>query len=247
MNDTGSVLICVPTYNEAENIAAITKRIMEAVPHAHILIADDNSPDGTGDIADALANSTEQIHVLHREQKAGLGAAYCAAFAWGIEHGYQVLVEHDADGSHNPKYLPAMLQGLQGADVVKGSRWVKGGKVVNWPKSREFLSRLGNLWANMWLGLGVRDATGGFTAWKAETLQGIDYAAVQAVGYCFQVDLVWRAVKAGYKVAEIPITFEERLAGQSKMSSRIVIEAMLLTTRWGIKHRLGQLKSLFTR
>jgi len=246
MPDTalGRVLVTIPTYNEIDNIAPIIARIRAAVPAADILIADDNSPDGTGELADNLAAADPHIHVLHRAGKQGLGAAYLAAFRWGLEHGYGVLVEHDADGSHRPEDLPRLLERLKTADVVKGSRWVPGGKVVNWPKSREALSRGGNLWTRMWLGIPVKDATGGFAAWRATTLRGIDLDAMEAAGYGFQVDLAWRAVRAGFRVAEVPITFEERQAGASKMSTAIVLEALLLTTRWGVAHRLAQLKGL---
>lgn len=242
--DLGRVLVAIPTYNEADNIGPITARLRAAVPQADILIADDNSPDGTGALADELAAADSHIHVLHRAGKQGLGAAYVASFRWGLQQGYAVIVEHDADGSHRPEELPQLLAALQHADVVKGSRWVPGGRVVNWPKSREILSRGGNLWTRLWLGIPVKDATGGFAAWRSATLLGIDLDGVEAAGYGFQVDLCWRAVKAGYQVVEVPITFEERVAGKSKMSTAIVVEALVLTTRWGVKHRLGQLKKL---
>jgi dolichol-phosphate mannosyltransferase len=247
VSELGKVLVCLPCYNEAENVGPITARIRAAVPDADILVADDNSPDGTGELADALAAADDHIQVLHRAGKQGLGAAYIAAFRWGLERGYGVLVEHDADGSHRPEQLPELLERLTSADVVKGSRWVKGGQVLNWPKSRELLSRGGNLWSRLWLGIPVKDATGGFAAWRADTLRGIDLDGVEAAGYGFQVDLAWRAVQAGYRVAEVPIVFAERVAGQSKMSTQIVFEALLLTTRWGIRYRWGQLKSLFKR
>ena len=241
------VLVIIPTYNEAENIGPITSRLRTAVPTAEILVVDDNSPDGTGRLADELAAGDPQVHVLHRAGKEGLGAAYLAGFDWGLQRGYDVLVEHDADGSHRPEQLPLLLERLQTADVVKGSRWVPGGRVVNWPKSRELLSRGGNLWVRLWLGLPVSDATGGFAAWRAETLRGIDLAGVQAAGYGFQVDLAWRAVRNGFTVAEVPIEFADRRFGDSKMSRKIVAEAMWLTTRWGIAHRWSQLKGLFSR
>lgn len=249
MTDTAAsldrVLVIIPTYNEAENVGPITSRLRAAVPRADILITDDNSPDGTGKIADGLAAADDHIKVLHRAGKEGLGAAYLAGFDWGLQHGYDVLVEHDADGSHRPEQLPALLERLATADVVKGSRWVKGGRVVNWPWTRELLSRGGNLWVKLWLGLPVADATGGFAAWRATTLRGIDLLGVQAAGYGFQVDLAWRAVKNGFSVAEVPIVFEDRKYGESKMSQRIVVEAMLLTTKWGIAHRLGQVRARF--
>ena len=241
------VLVIIPTYNEAENIGPITSRLRAAVPDADILVVDDNSPDGTGRLADDLAAADSHIHVLHRTGKEGLGAAYLAGFDWGLTRDYDVLVEHDADGSHRPEQLPALLARLETADVVKGSRWVPGGRVVNWPRSRELLSRGGNLWVRLWLGLPVADATGGFAAWRADTLRGIDLAGVQAAGYGFQVDLAWRAVRNGFTIAEVPIDFADRTYGDSKMSQRIVAEAMWLTTQWGIAHRWSQLKGLFTR
>lgn len=237
------VLVVIPTYNEAENVRLISARIRAAVPTAHILVADDNSPDGTGQIADELAAADDHIHVLHRTGKEGLGAAYLAGFRWGIERGYQVLIEHDADGSHQPEYLPSILERLRTADVVKGSRYVKGGSTKGWPIHRELLSRGGNLWTQLMLGLPVKDATGGFVAWRATTLQGMGLDGVEAAGYGFQVELVRRAVRAGFTVAEVPIEFVEREYGDSKMSGAIVIEAMGLTTRWGWKYRTGQLKS----
>ncbi len=236
------VLVIIPTYNESENLRPITARIRAAVPDAHILVADDNSPDGTGTIADELAATDDHIHVLHRTGKEGLGAAYIAGFRWGLAEDYGVLVEHDADGSHQPEYLPAMLERLKTADAVKGSRYVKGGSTKGWPFHRQLLSRGGNLWTRLMLGLKVKDATGGFTAWRATTLRGIDLAGVEAAGYGFQVDLVWRALRNGFKVAEIPIEFIERESGDSKMSTEIVAEAMLLTTQWGLRYRLDQAK-----
>jgi dolichol-phosphate mannosyltransferase len=238
------VLVIIPTYNESENLQPITARIRKAVGSAHILVADDNSPDGTGALADGLAAADDHIHVLHRKGKEGLGAAYIAGFRWGLEQGYDVLIEHDADGSHQPEYLPVMLERLRTADVVKGSRYVRGGSTKGWPFHRELLSRGGNLWTRLWLGLSVKDATGGFAAWRATTLRGIDLAGVEAAGYGFQVDLIWRALRNGFTVAEVPIEFIEREYGTSKMSGKIVAEAMLLTTRWGLKHRFGQLAGL---
>jgi len=243
----GRVLVTIPTYNEAENIGPIVARLRKAVPEADVLVVDDNSPDGTGKLADALAAADSHVHVLPREGKQGLGAAYLAAFRWGLERGYGVIVEHDADGSHRPEQVPDLLERLKTADAVKGSRWVKGGRVVNWPLRREILSRGGNLWTRLWLGIPVKDATGGFTAWRADTLRGIDLDAVEAAGYGFQVDLAWRAVRAGFHVAEVPIVFEDRKLGSSKMGSGIVAEAMLLTTRWGVAHRLGQVRRALGR
>jgi dolichol-phosphate mannosyltransferase len=238
----GKVLVIIPTYNEAPNLRPIVLRLRAAVPEADILVADDNSPDGTGAIADELAAADDQVHVMHRKGKEGLGAAYVAGFRWGLERGYGVLVEHDADGSHQPEQLPAMLEALKNADMVKGSRWVKGGSVVNWPWHRELLSRGGSLWSRVLLGIPVRDVTGGFSAFRADTLRGLGLDQIEAAGYGFQVDLVWRAIKQGYKVVEVPIEFIERELGDSKMDSKIVVEALLLTSRWGFAHRAKQVK-----
>ncbi len=244
----GQVLVIIPTYNESQNIESITTRLRKAVPDAHVLIADDNSPDGTGDIADRLASDDDHVHVMHRTGKEGLGAAYLAGFGWGLEHGYDVLVQHDADGSHQPEELPRLLDAIaDGADMVKGSRWVPGGSVVNWPKSRELISKGGSLWTRAWLGIPVKDATGGFNAFRADTLRGIGLDEVASAGYCFQIDMVWRAIKRGYKVVEVPIEFVEREFGDSKMSRNIVVEALIRTTLWGIEHRAQQVKRLFRR
>ena len=240
-------LVIIPTYNELENLERIVSRVRAAVPDVHILVADDNSPDGTGRKADELAAADDHVHVLHRLGKEGLGAAYLAGFAWGLEHGYDILVEMDADGSHQPEQLPALLSALAGADLVLGSRWVKGGRVVNWPRSRELLSRGGNLWTRLALGIPLKDATGGYRVFRRQTLEGLGLNDVASAGYCFQVDLAWRAVKAGFRVVEVPITFVEREYGDSKMSQKIVLEALLRTTAWGIAHRARQLRSLATR
>jgi dolichol-phosphate mannosyltransferase len=238
----GTVLVIIPTYNEAENIKPIVARVRSSVPEAHLLIADDNSPDGTGKLADELAATDDHVHVLHRKGKEGLGAAYLAGFRWGIEGGYSVLVEMDADGSHQPEELPRLLTALKGADLVLGSRWVPGGRVVNWPKSREFLSRGGSTYSRLMLGVGIRDVTGGYRAFRKETLEGIGMEEVASAGYCFQVDLAWRAAKKGYHIVEVPITFVERERGASKMSRNIVVEALWRVTTWGVSARLGRLR-----
>ncbi|MGP3950679.1 polyprenol monophosphomannose synthase [Streptomyces sp. 7N604] len=237
----GSVLVIIPTYNEAENIKPIVGRVRTAVPEAHVLVADDNSPDGTGKLADELAAEDGQVHVLHRRGKEGLGAAYLAGFRWGIQHGYGVLVEMDADGSHQPEELPRLLTALKGADLVLGSRWVPGGRVVNWPKSREFISRGGSLYSRLLLDVPIRDVTGGFRAFRKETLEGLGMDAVASQGYCFQVDLAWRAVKAGFHIVEVPITFIDREFGDSKMSRDIVAEALWRVTAWGVGSRVNRL------
>lgn len=233
----GEVLVIIPTYNEADNVEPIVGRVRKAVPDAHILVADDNSPDGTGKIADELASADEQIHVLHRKGKEGLGAAYLAGFRWGADHGYGVLVEMDADGSHQPEELPRLLTALGNSDLVLGSRWVPGGRVVNWPMSRKLLSRGGSTYSRALLGIPIRDVTGGFRAFRTRTLEGLDLAEVASQGYCFQVDLANRAVRAGYHVVEVPITFVERERGDSKMSKDILVEALWRVTAWGVASR----------
>jgi dolichol-phosphate mannosyltransferase len=235
-----SVLVVMPTYNEAQSLPGVLSRLTATVPNVHVLVVDDNSPDGTGQIADDLAAADQRIQVLHRAGKEGLGAAYLAGFEWGITHGYDVLVEMDADGSHRPEDLPRLLAGLPGADLVLGSRWVPGGAVVNWPASRRLLSRGGTAYANLVLGLGIRDATGGFRAFRAATLTGLDLANVHSQGYCFQIDLALRTVERGYRVIEVPITFVERELGTSKMSRAIVAEALWRVTVWGLTRRISR-------
>lgn len=238
----GTALVIIPTYNEAENIKTIVGRVRKAVPEAHVLIADDNSPDGTGKLADELAAEDANVQVMHRKGKEGLGAAYLAGFRWGLERDYGVLVEMDADGSHQPEELPRLLTALKSADLVLGSRWVPGGRVVNWPKSREFISRGGSLYSRLALDLPLRDITGGYRAFRRETLEGLGLDEVASQGYCFQVDLARRAVKAGYHVVEVPITFVERELGDSKMSKDILIEALWRVTTWGAGERVAKLK-----
>jgi dolichol-phosphate mannosyltransferase len=239
----GRVLVIVPTYNERDNIELIIERVTRAVPSINVLVVDDGSPDGTGKIADTLAHEDERVEVLHRSEKAGLGPAYIAGFDWGLDAGYDVLVEMDADGSHPPEQLPALLATLNRADVVLGSRWVPGGRVVNWPRTREILSRGANLYTRLALGIKLGDATGGYRAYRRAVLESIDYQAVASEGYCFQVDLVWRAIEDGFRVLEVPITFTERERGESKMSGSIVREALVMVTKWGAQHRLNQLQN----
>lgn len=227
-------LVIIPTFNEALNIESIIGRVHNAQPTVHILVVDDNSPDGTGDIAKELT-SDERVHLMSRAGKQGLGAAYLAGFHWGTEQGYDVLVEMDADGSHQPEQLDRLLSAVVGgADLVLGSRWVHGGKVVNWPRYREWLSRGGNIYARIMLGIPLRDATGGYRAFRRSTLEGLNLREVASQGYCFQIDLARRAVRAGFKVAEVPITFVERTRGESKMSNAIVVEALWRVTLWGL-------------
>lgn len=245
--DLGRILVIIPTYNEQENVRRITARVRQAVPEAHILVADDNSPDGTGQIADELAAADDHIEVLHRLGKEGLAAAYMAGFAWGLERGFDVLIEMDADGSHQPEQLPAMLDALRDADLVLGSRWVPGGEVVNWPRSREVLSRGGNLYTRLALDVPLQDATGGYRVFRASTLRALELHNVASQGYCFQVDMARRAVRSGMRVVEVPITFVEREFGTSKMSGSIVREALWRVTVWGAQERSAKVKAALSR
>jgi dolichol-phosphate mannosyltransferase len=237
----GHVLVVIPTYNELTNLESIVGRVRAAVPAADILVVDDNSPDGTGDLADKLALGDDHVRVLHRPGKNGLGAAYIAGFGWAMERGYGTLVEMDADGSHDPAELPGMLTALQDADLVIGSRYVPGGVVRNWPRSREVLSRGGNVYVRLMLGISVRDATGGYRAYRADTLRAIGLDQVESQGYCFQVDLTRRTAAAGMIIREVPITFTERVRGASKMSNAIVREAFWRVAQWGVGQRVRRL------
>jgi dolichol-phosphate mannosyltransferase len=245
--DLGPILVIVPTYNERENVARITARVRASVPEAHLLIADDNSPDGTGAIADQLAADDDHVHVMHRLGKEGLAAAYMAGFAWGLERGYEVLIEMDADGSHQPEQLPLLLDALRDADLVLGSRWVPGGEVVNWPRSREVLSKGGNLYTRLALDLPLMDATGGYRVFRAQTLRDLHLHDVASQGYCFQVDMARRALAAGKRVVEVPITFVEREHGTSKMSGSIVREALWRVTVWGAQERAAKVRGAAAR
>ncbi|GAA3689830.1 polyprenol monophosphomannose synthase [Arthrobacter ginkgonis] len=236
------VVTIIPTYNELESLPLTVGRLRAAVPDSDVLVVDDNSPDGTGRLADELAAGDSNIHVLHRTGKAGLGAAYIAGFRWALERGYDVLVELDADGSHQPEQLPSLLAEIpRGADLVIGSRWVKGGSVVNWPLRRKLLSRAGSLYSRIMLGIGVRDITAGYRAFRRETLEALDLSAVESVGYGFQVDMTFRVAKLRKRIVEVPITFVERELGVSKMSGNIVVEAMLNVTKWGLGARWRKL------
>jgi dolichol-phosphate mannosyltransferase len=228
------VAIVVPTYNERDNLESVAGRVREALPEADLLIVDDNSPDGTGELADKLASADNRISVLHRPGKSGLGTAYLAGFRWALQRGYDAVVEMDADGSHQPEDLPRLIGALERADLVLGSRWVPGGRVLNWPKRRHVISRGGNVYVRLVLGIGVKDATGGFRAFRASTLRTIALDEVASQGYCFQVDLTLRTLAAGLTVTEIPITFVEREHGTSKMSNAIVAEAFWRVALWGL-------------
>ncbi|HLI38670.1 MAG TPA: polyprenol monophosphomannose synthase [Streptosporangiaceae bacterium] len=236
------VVVVMPTYQERQNLETVAGRLRAAVPGADLLIVDDNSPDGTGDLADKLAEADPHVYVMHRTGKAGLGPAYIAGFRWALERGYDAVVEMDADGSHQPEQLPRLLTALAGADAVIGSRWVAGGEIVNWPASRQILSRGANIYTRLMLGLRVRDATGGYRAYRAAALRKISLGAVESTGYCFQIDMTVRIVQAGLSVTEVPITFTERERGSSKMSSAIIREAFLRVTQWGLTSWLTALR-----
>jgi dolichol-phosphate mannosyltransferase len=236
---TGRVLVVIPTYNEAESLASILDRLRTSVPDAHALVVDDGSPDGTGELADRLADLDPRVHVLHRTVKAGLGPAYVAGFRWARENGYDVVVEMDADGSHAPEQLPELLAALADADLVLGSRYAPGGSVAHWPVHRLLLSRVGNVYTRRALRLPLSDATGGYRAARGELIDSLPFDDVASQGYCFQVDWAWRAVRAGARVVEVPITFTERAFGRSKMSGSIVGEALVRVTVWGLQDRLA--------
>lgn len=227
------VIVVVPTYEEGLNLEQVLTRLLRAVPGADVLVVDDASPDGTGKLADRLAAADERVHVLHRLGKLGLGSAYLEGFGWGLARGYHVFVEMDADGSHQPEQLPGLLGALEGTDLVIGSRWVEGGSVVNWPRHRQLLSRGGNTYVRLALGLNVRDATSGFRAFRRAALERLDLDGVASQGYCFQVDLARRARRQGFRVVEVPIEFVERELGDSKMDGAIVREALWRVTVWG--------------
>ncbi|MBS1693527.1 MAG: polyprenol monophosphomannose synthase [Actinobacteria bacterium] len=235
-------LVIIPTYNELENLPLIVGRVHQALPEVHILVVDDGSPDGTGDLADDLALAdTDRIHVMHRASKAGLGAAYLAGFAWGLNRGYSVLVEMDADGSHAPEQLHRLLDAIDaGADLAIGSRYVPGGTVRNWPWRRLALSKTANTYSRLLLGVNIHDITAGYRAYRREVLEKIDLTAVDSKGYCFQIDLTWRSINNGFTVVEVPITFTERELGQSKMSGSNIREAMFKVAEWGIRGRMDR-------
>ena len=232
------VLVCIPTYEEADNIANVLRRVRAAVPAADVLVVDDGSPDGTADLAEALGEELGQIDVLRRTAKSGLGNAYRAGFALGLERGYDVMVEMDADLSHDPAALPALLHAVEdGADLAIGSRYVPGGSIPHWPWHRKALSRWGNRYAGVVLGLAVRDITAGYRAYRAEMLRAIDLPTVRADGYGFQIEMAYRVAQHHGRIVEVPIDFVDRTLGTSKMSGNIVVEALLLVTWWGLRDR----------
>ena len=247
------VLVVIPTYDERESLPGALERLRTHVPDADLLVVDDGSPDGTGDLAEEIAareagqSGRAVIHVMHRTGKLGLGTAYIAGFHWALEHGYDVVVEMDADGSHRAEDLPRLLAAVSGADLVIGSRWVPGGSVVNWPLARQALSRGASVYTRLALGLPVRDSTAGFRAYSADILKQLPLDEVASAGYCFQIDMAWRVQRAGGRTVEVPITFVERVHGQSKMSHSIVAEALFNVTGWGIQERARQLRALLRR
>ena len=222
-------LVIIPTYNELDNLEPISSAVLKADPRVDILVVDDNSPDGTGRLADKLAAKEPRIKVLHREKKQGLGRAYLHAFRWALEHQYQYIIEMDADFSHDPRYLPGLIDtAVSGADIALGSRYVEGGGTVNWGISRQIISQGGSLYARTILGVKIRDLTGGFKCFNRRVLEAIDLDAVQSSGYAFQIELTYRALKKGFTVKEVPIVFEDRRVGQSKMSRKIFLEAVTM-------------------
>jgi len=229
-------LVCIPTYNERDNIEAIARAALAADPRVDVLVIDDNSPDGTGAIADALAAKEPRAHVLHRPAKQGLGRAYLDGFRWALSRGYSFVLEMDADFSHHPRYLPVLLDRAEdGADLVLGSRYVPGGGTVNWGAARKLVSRAGSLYARTILRLQQRDLTGGFKCFKRRVLESIDLASVHSTGYAFQIELTYRAIKKGFRVEEIPIVFEDRRVGQSKLSRGIILEALAMVWKLRLK------------
>jgi dolichol-phosphate mannosyltransferase len=235
--DLGRVLVVIPTYNEAETLEPVVARLRASVPEADVLVVDDGSPDGTGDIADRLVAADPAVHVLHRTQKAGLGAAYIAGFRWALAEGYDVVVEMDSDGSHAPEELPRLLTALREADLVIGSRWVPGGQIRNWPLYRQVISIGGSTYARVLLRFPVRDSTSGYRAFRRQVLEELKLDEVASQGYCFQIDLAWKTWRSGFRVREVPITFTEREVGRSKMSRAIVIEALWRVAGWGLTSR----------
>ena len=245
--DLGRVVMVVPTYNERDNLAWIVGRLRAATPDVDVLVVDDGSPDGTGKLADELAAADPQVTVLHRAEKAGLGAAYLHGFSVALERGYDVVGEMDADGSHQPEQLPLLLTALADADLVIGSRWVPGGSVVNWPLSRKVLSVGGNLYARVLLGIPLRDVTAGYRVFRSTTLKAIDLDSVESAGYIFQTDLAFRTLRAGLRVVEVPSEFVERVRGESKMSRDVAIESLRRITSWGLRERRRQVADVFSK
>ena len=234
-----TALVILPTYNERENLPLTVGRVLLANPGVEVLVVDDGSPDGTGAVADELAVDP-RVHVLHRTSKDGLGAAYLAGFAWALDRSFDIIVECDADGSHQPEELPALLAALEDNDVAVGSRWIAGSRVVDWPHSRRLLSRAGSFYARRMLRLDQHDITGGYRAFRASALRSMGLGSIVSQGYCFQIEMLWRAHLAGLRIAEVPITFVDRQLGTSKMRWTITLEALARVTRWGLQLRSGR-------
>jgi dolichol-phosphate mannosyltransferase len=241
------VLVVIPTYNERENLGPILDRLHKVLPDVHVLVVDDGSPDGTGELADERAAANENVHVMHRTEKAGLGAAYIAGFRWGLAREYNTIVEMDADGSHAPEDLPRLLDAVGDADLAIGSRYVPGGAVVNWPLKRQVLSRGANVYSQLALGMRTRDITAGFRAYRRPVLEKLALDEVNSHGYCFQIDLTIRTAEAGFEIVEVPITFTEREIGESKMDGSIIREAFLRVAKWGAERRWQQVRRLLKR
>lgn len=233
----GRWIVVIPTFNEADNIVPILDRLRSVQPQFDVLVVDDGSPDGTGDQADEYASRDSSVHVLHRTGKRGLGAAYLDGFAWALGRGYEVIGEMDADGSHQPEQLCRLVSALQDADLVIGSRYVRGGSTVNWPRRRRWLSKGGNAYIRSLLGIGIRDVTAGYRLFRRETLLAIDLPSVTSVGYVFQADLAYRTFKAGLTIREVPIEFIERERGTSKMSASVAGESLMRITKWAATQR----------
>lgn len=232
-------LIVTPTYQEAENITEFLRRVRDAAPDADILVVDDNSPDGTADLADQVGTELGRIDVLRRPKKIGLGDAYRAGFSVGIERGYDVLVQMDADLSHDPAALPIVLDAISnGADAVIGSRYVSGGSIPHWPWLRRALSKWGNRYTSFVLGIPIKDATSGYRAYRADMLKAVDYGSTRAKGYGFQMELAYRVRQQGGRIVEVPITFTDRVRGQSKLTLSVAIEELALVTWWGVRDRV---------
>ena len=229
------VLVIVPTYNESESIELVIERLFAASDTVDLLVVDDGSPDGTAEIVRQQSLGSPRIHLMERTSKDGLGRAYVAGFGWALQRDYDAVVEMDADLSHDPADVPRLIQGLEEADLVIGSRYVPGGKVENWGRFRRGLSKFGNLYARFWVRFPVRDATGGFRAFRSEFLRSQDLSTVGSQGYAFQIEMTRRVFRAGGRIVEVPITFVERARGRSKMSRRIVVEALLQVTGWGVR------------
>jgi len=243
----GRVVVVIPTYNERENLAWIVGRVRSSVPSVDVMVVDDGSPDGTGAVADELAAADPQVCVVHRTEKAGLGAAYLHGFRVALAAGYDVVGEMDADGSHQPEQLPLLLAALDDADLVIGSRWVRGGSVVNWPLSRKVLSVGGNIYARLLLGIPLRDVTAGYRLFRRSTLERIDLGSVESAGYIFQTDLAFRTLRAGLRVVEVPIEFVERVRGESKMSRDVATESLRRITTWGLRERRRQVADVLSK